>query len=188
MDVALDLFAEKGYASVSTREIAQKSGVTEMTLFRKFQTKKQLIGRILKECWAPLDSSAFDAIDVGNPKEALKRCSALLYDSFRSQKKIANVLSNSPEIRSPEFMDIVGFRTQGFVHEIQKFLERLIVQVERTSGRLKKVQRKDSSLMAIHFVAHIMGLFFLEEVVKMEPPMPWDQLMQDLVERLGEPH
>jgi AcrR family transcriptional regulator len=188
MDVALNLFAEKGYASVSTREIAQKAGITEMTLFRKFQTKKHLIDRILKECWAPLDGSSFDTIGVGDPKEALKRCSALLYDSFRSQKKIANVLSNSPEIRGPEFMDIVGLRTKGFVREIQKFLERLIVKVEATSGKLKKVERKDASLMAIHFVAHVMGLFFLEEVVKMDPPMPWDQLMQDLVERLGEPH
>ena len=68
MNVALDLFAEKGYASVSTREIAQKAGITEMTLFRKFQTKKHLIGRILQECWySPPDGASFDVIDVSNP-------------------------------------------------------------------------------------------------------------------------
>ncbi len=186
MNVALDLFAEKGYASVSTREIAQKAGITEMTLFRKFQTKKHLIGRILQECWySPPDGASFDVIDVSNPKEALRQCSALVYSSFRSRKKIAAVISNSPEIRGSEVADIINLRIRGIISEIQKFLERLIAQIETTTG--KKVDDKDSFTMAIHFVAHVMGLFFLEEVINLEPPMPWDQLMQNLIERLDMP-
>jgi TetR/AcrR family transcriptional repressor of mexJK operon len=41
---AIDLMAEKGYNGVSTKEIAAAAGVSEMTLFRNFGSKKNLLG------------------------------------------------------------------------------------------------------------------------------------------------
>jgi len=43
MDAAIDLISEKGYHGVTTEEIAIKSGFTEKTLFRHFQTKQNLL-------------------------------------------------------------------------------------------------------------------------------------------------
>lgn len=40
MDAALEIFAKNGFKSSTTKAIAEKSGFTEMTLFRKFNTKK----------------------------------------------------------------------------------------------------------------------------------------------------
>ena len=40
---ATEIFAEKGYAATSTREIAQKAGVAEGTIFRHYKTKKDLL-------------------------------------------------------------------------------------------------------------------------------------------------
>lgn len=37
---AIESFAEKGYASTSTSEIAKKAGVAEGTIFRHYKTKK----------------------------------------------------------------------------------------------------------------------------------------------------
>ncbi len=39
---AFDLFAEKGYAGATTREIAQRAGVNEVTIFRQFGSKEIL--------------------------------------------------------------------------------------------------------------------------------------------------
>lgn len=43
MQVAIDLMAEKGYKGVSTKEIAATAGVSEMTLFRNFGSKQNLL-------------------------------------------------------------------------------------------------------------------------------------------------
>ncbi|RAL24172.1 TetR/AcrR family transcriptional regulator [Thermoflavimicrobium daqui] len=43
MLAAIDLMAEKGYKGVSTKEIAAVAGVSEMTLFRHFGSKKNLL-------------------------------------------------------------------------------------------------------------------------------------------------
>jgi len=43
MLATIDLMAEKGYKGVSTKEIAAAAGVSEMTLFRNFGSKKNLL-------------------------------------------------------------------------------------------------------------------------------------------------
>src|SRR5699024_10856544 len=40
---ALALFAEQGYAATGTAQVAERAGVSEMTLFRHFPTKEALI-------------------------------------------------------------------------------------------------------------------------------------------------
>lgn len=37
---AIESFAEKGYSATSTKEIAQKAGVAEGTIFRHYKTKR----------------------------------------------------------------------------------------------------------------------------------------------------
>ena len=49
MDVALKIFAKEGYKATTTRAIAYESGYTELTLFRKFKTKKNLYETVLNE-------------------------------------------------------------------------------------------------------------------------------------------
>lgn len=49
LDAALKVFARKGYAAATTRVIAEESGFTEMTLFRKFKTKQNLFDRVMEK-------------------------------------------------------------------------------------------------------------------------------------------
>ncbi|MHB0977015.1 MAG: TetR/AcrR family transcriptional regulator [Candidatus Aquicultorales bacterium] len=42
LDAALELFAEKGFASTTTKEIAAGAGINEVTLFRHYGTKANL--------------------------------------------------------------------------------------------------------------------------------------------------
>lgn len=57
MEAALEIFAEKGYQATSTREIAEKAGIAEGTIFRYFKTKKdlllQLASTVLEKALAP---------------------------------------------------------------------------------------------------------------------------------------
>jgi AcrR family transcriptional regulator len=43
LEAAIEMFAEKGYASTSTSEIAKRAGVAEGTIFRHYKTKKDLL-------------------------------------------------------------------------------------------------------------------------------------------------
>jgi AcrR family transcriptional regulator len=54
----LDVFSRQGYNGASTKDIAQAAGVSEMTLFRKFQTKQNLFETILR-------TTLGDAFDSG---------------------------------------------------------------------------------------------------------------------------
>lgn len=47
LDAALKIFARKGYDAATTRTIAEESGFTEMTLFRKFHTKRNLFEQVM---------------------------------------------------------------------------------------------------------------------------------------------
>jgi len=49
VDAAMDLFGKKGYVATTTREIASKAGVTEVTIFRHFGTKENLFETGIKE-------------------------------------------------------------------------------------------------------------------------------------------
>ncbi|XKK19348.1 TetR/AcrR family transcriptional regulator [Bacillus sp. CB102A.1] len=50
LEAAISLFGEKGYSSTTTREIAEKAKVSEVTIFRHFGNKEKLFkeGIILK--------------------------------------------------------------------------------------------------------------------------------------------
>jgi AcrR family transcriptional regulator len=40
---AMAIIAERGYAGATTRQIAEAAGVSEVTLFRKYGTKAELV-------------------------------------------------------------------------------------------------------------------------------------------------
>jgi len=47
IQAAAALFEENGFGSVTTKEIAERAGVSEVTLFRNFDTKRALFSEIL---------------------------------------------------------------------------------------------------------------------------------------------
>ncbi len=49
IEASLEVFSEKGYNLATTLEISKKSGVSEMTLFRHFQTKNKLFLEAIKQ-------------------------------------------------------------------------------------------------------------------------------------------
>ena len=53
IDVALTLFAEKGFASTRTREIAEVAGISETLIFQHFKTKDDLIRAALATLFHP---------------------------------------------------------------------------------------------------------------------------------------
>jgi AcrR family transcriptional regulator len=47
LDAAYRLFSQKGFGTTTTREIAEQAGVNELTLFRHFQNKYNLLSQVV---------------------------------------------------------------------------------------------------------------------------------------------
>lgn len=64
LNVACRIFAEAGYRGTTTRRVAQEAGVNEVTLFRHFGSKDELIRDALAACslqiFAPLPAVPVD--------------------------------------------------------------------------------------------------------------------------------
>ena len=58
LDAALKVFANEGYTGATTRRIAEEANVAEVTLFRKFQSKENLLREVLFK-----NRDAFSALD-----------------------------------------------------------------------------------------------------------------------------
>ncbi|WES63050.1 helix-turn-helix domain containing protein [Microbacter sp. GSS18] len=64
LTAALELFAERGYAGATTAAIAERAGVSEMTLFRHFPTKDALV---VDDPYDPLMAAAVAARPADEP-------------------------------------------------------------------------------------------------------------------------
>ena len=69
LSAAADLFAERGPAATSVRDIVVRSGVNHGLVYRHLGTKEQLVGAVLDylsdESAAAADSEAADVVDRG---------------------------------------------------------------------------------------------------------------------------
>lgn len=64
-DVALRLFAERGVADVSTRELADACGIGESALYRHMKSKEELARRVFKAAYLEFSRELRQAIAAG---------------------------------------------------------------------------------------------------------------------------
>ena len=59
-ETVVHVFAERGYAAAKTQDIAERAGVNEATLYRRYGTKAALVSRALGHCLARSPFSALE--------------------------------------------------------------------------------------------------------------------------------
>ncbi|WP_287371891.1 TetR/AcrR family transcriptional regulator [Oceanithermus sp.] len=58
LEAALELLAERGYRGATTRAIAERAGVAEVTLFRRFGSKARLLAEAVRRAGAAFEEAA----------------------------------------------------------------------------------------------------------------------------------
>lgn len=71
LDSALEAFAEKGFSGTSTKEIAKRAKVNEVTIFRQFRSKRALFAAVISERSPVLGIAGKVSFDTGSPVEEL---------------------------------------------------------------------------------------------------------------------
>ena len=73
LDAAEGVFAERGYAAASLREIARRAGIAEGTIYIYYKTKADLMRAIVSSFWADLTKGARKAVSgTGETYESLR--------------------------------------------------------------------------------------------------------------------
>jgi AcrR family transcriptional regulator len=95
---ALEVFSRRGMAA-TTREIAEEAGVNEVTLFRQFESKDQLLAAVVSEV-VKAESEALDSVDLED------------FDLRRDITTIAEVYSTTHEKYHAFIRTMISQRTQ----------------------------------------------------------------------------
>ncbi|MGP5673622.1 TetR/AcrR family transcriptional regulator [Brachybacterium alimentarium] len=99
---AAELFAERGYDAATTAQVADRAGVSEMTLFRHFPTKERLL---LADPFDPLMADAVQARPAHEPamtalaegiRQAWGRVDA---ESARTLRNQLRIIARAPALR-----------------------------------------------------------------------------------------
>src|ERR1035437_5056099 len=100
---AMQLFGQVGYAQATTRAIAEAACVNEVTLFRHFGNKKNLLMACMQAFTAASFSATFEAELTGSYAEDLLRMAYLQIKDTTANMEIIRLLvcdaRNIPELR-----------------------------------------------------------------------------------------
>ena len=102
LEVALELFAEHGFAATSTREISERLGFTKAALYYHFRTKDELLEALLAPALNGLRELAAKEID---PSPSARRAVMAGYvDLVAANAELIRVLTQDPSVGNrPEF-------------------------------------------------------------------------------------
>lgn len=132
LDAAADLFARRGYDGVSVREIAQKAGIRESSVYNHFSSKAAILNALYDEFirlvpeTRPSEAELSQLLEIMTPEEVLK---SILFQVGRS---VSGTLSNTAMIisyekfKSPRAAEMYD---RYVVHEPAAYYERLFQQM-----------------------------------------------------------
>lgn len=109
LDAAAQLFTERGYDGASTRAIAARAGVNEVTLFRQFGSKKGLFQAMLRQNSAlpGLESALRERLTGDYRADLLTLATQFLTFLCARRKEIIMLLAEAE--RQPEMLEMVAF-------------------------------------------------------------------------------
>lgn len=155
INASIVLFSQKGYTAVTTKEIAKKAGVSEMTLFRHFENKHNLFERAFdKFVFTPKFRSLFENLEWDLEPDLIKICSSYQDVLYKNQKIILMHLKN--EESNPQFETML----LKFPNEFKKLLCRYFEEM-----RNRGIIVENPETLAISFLATNFGLFFTSLVM-----------------------
>ncbi len=107
IEAAKVLFSTKGYAATTTKDISSSAGISEVTLFRHFESKRKLFQCALKNTFETEDLiSFFD--------------NELKYDLDTDLKKLAEYLYTLYETNGPMIKMVMKDKDHNELHEMIK--------------------------------------------------------------------
>lgn len=155
MQTAIALFAAKGYAAASVREIVTQAGVSRPALYYYFQSKEGLFHAIIEHAMAMQREVLTDALETSGP--ALERLILLyrrIYKGVRQHHKLFIMIHNlffGPPGGAPE-CDLLRFHRE-LVAAIQRILDDGMAKQE-----VRRLDTEDAAYLALSLIDFSLNL------------------------------
>lgn len=107
LEASLKLISEKGYIGATTREIALKAGVTELTLFRHFGTKEKLFEEVLNRyTFLPTFREMLPELDAMPCEDALKLIGTKFLMTMKKRKSMIKILHSEVNLYQEKIREV----------------------------------------------------------------------------------
>lgn len=123
LEAARRVFGEAGYLGATTRRIAQEAGVNEVTLFRNFGSKDELIREAIRCVYEREDAVTLPA-DPVDPEAELAAWSRDQMHEMYSMRSVIRACMSETETHQ-EFADRAGDRPRHVSRQLTEYLDRL---------------------------------------------------------------
>lgn len=147
---ALELFSEKGYLGATTKDIAARAGVSEVTLFRHFQTKENLFIKVIEHfSFLPKLKKLTLELEDKPVEDSLKLLARAFLERLRVKKALIRIILSE----LPRYPEIIKESYHKIIEDILKEL----------SLYFKKLQERGllrETIPSQIFAQAFLGLFF----------------------------
>jgi AcrR family transcriptional regulator len=93
LDASLRLFSKKGFLGTTTKEIAQKAGVAELTLFRHFSSKERLFEEMIANySFLPALKGLLPEIKDLSYKDAMREIAERFLDRLTERRELIKIM------------------------------------------------------------------------------------------------
>jgi AcrR family transcriptional regulator len=156
LDAALKVFASEGFTGATTRRIAEEANVAEVTIFRKFQSKENLLKEVLIKNRAEIseldilfriESDTDIATDLCNLG---KKIATDLRDKKKESKhRMLMFMLFEEGRRRPEVAEILTSVFQMYISRLSEYFE-----VQLQNGKLRNINPRSTALAFISYFVH----------------------------------
>lgn len=92
LKIACELYLDEGYKGLSMRKVASRAEISATAIYRHFDSKESLHQQILIAGFQTFGSYLYQALDVTDPLQRLKKASDLFYQFATEQGKYYELL------------------------------------------------------------------------------------------------
>ena len=160
LDAALNLISEKGYLGTSTREIARRVGIAELTIFRHFGSKEKLFECVLKKyTFLPRLKELMPQLHSLPYEDSLVLVGLRFLETLKERKSLCRIMLSEITVYPEKAKDLY----KDFIDEILKILADYFKTLQ-AKGTLKK--ELSPFVAARAFLGTIHSYFLAEEILK----------------------
>ena len=159
LEATLQLISEKGYLGATTREIAAKAGVSELTLFRKFGKKEKLFEEMLESyTFLPRLRDLIEEINEMPVKEGLNTIGTRFLKTLQERRPLAQIMLSEMSHYPQKVRRIYQQMIDNLAKTLKSYLE-----IRKDRGEVRPI---DMDFVSYAFLRVLFMTFAYESIIK----------------------
>ncbi|OZU87471.1 TetR family transcriptional regulator [Virgibacillus indicus] len=155
---AIKLFAKKGFAAASVKDIAENAGISIGLMYRHYKTKGDLFNELISYAAEGLEAIVTRFQSDESPIELIRQFTLEILDDLNNDDEIAEfymLMNQSLSMEEP------SFQIQDLNKQSDAMLNQTIRLIEK-GQKYNQFKQGNASEMAFYFLASIQGLMMIK--------------------------